>query len=1025
MPLLEHAQELAARGPAGAHVEMLESEVRALGVAQEDPPLERQALARGVGDGEAQPGVLQEGGVGEGVAAVQDDLLGAHFGHVHVDALGDAAAGPDELQAGPDPHGLWHVGGRRAGAGVLDRDSFRRGQAAVVEGIDADAAGVGDDEAHVRLALSRKPFPGRLECLGQGLLPGLVDPEPGQEAKNARVAPHVLRELVVPAAGEVVEQLAVLELPLHRGAREVVHDGGELAEVAEQQELDFPVHGDAGDVVPQPRVQLCDLFRHQPVDVAVPVPDGAPCPVVGRLRLHAEVLHGGVGLRDDLDLVPFFPEGGHDLARQVGFPGARVARQQQAFAFEAVEHGVPRDLPVRRAAIIRTLGLDSGDPVLALEALDLLAPVHGRAVGVFLADQAVHKALELFGQDAVRFNRLQVPRRHGGERVPDAADRDVLRGHHEVVHGPTAPVGQQLGHVDVVPVHPARGVQEQLPVLAAGAVELVVAGAHGVDEVHVARPEPDEGVHRQLRVVLLSLRPGRLHLLQGLGHGLLVHVRCGVQAPHEVVPGRDALFKHVGRRGLGVPAFAHVGEPREGRPAPVLRELHVGQVRQVPLAGWLHVVLGAEDGCRELGMGQGVLAAPDHVYSVADPLRLVAVELEDQRGQPGRFHVGLVSPPAEAGLQRRGVRELQGRFVPVALEAQGLQILGLCGEGLVHGDDVVQLARPRGDGRRAELALVVLLREHGLPRPGRIPARLEKVKEDLARRARQALPAIGEPQPAHPGLQHLQVLVEGADDAVLAAAHSQAQAPPLAHAPHDHLGAVPLSQELPPDLLQVLGVEVTAADLALPLPPVLELRRFAWLPLAPVFGVGPVPDRLAPRDGAGGFVEEGVAVPAREGHGPLLLDRRLELVQQAALAVHVEHRGLAPDAEGSDLSGRDALLLPLASDAGDCVEVREHLLNRQPHQLRKLPGDAELVRPLFEGGLEDLVAAKQLVGDVPQGPEGLVQDGVHHHLVVHDLHGLLAEVSFFEYLEKIELYCSKENYNLGIFRELENFVLLF
>ena len=149
---------------------------------------------------------------------------------------------------------------------------------------------------------------------------------------------------------------------------------------------------------------------------------------------------------------------------------------------------------------------------------------------------------------------------------------------------------------------------------------------------------------------------------------------------------------------------------------------------------------------------------------------LVAVELEDQRGQPGRLHVGLVSPPAEAGLQRRGMRVLQGRFVPVTLEAQGLQVLGLRGEGLVHGDDVVQLARRRGDGRRAELALVVLLREHGLPRAGRIPARLKKVKEDLARRARQALPAIGEPQPAHPGLQHLQVLVEGADDAVLAAA---------------------------------------------------------------------------------------------------------------------------------------------------------------------------------------------------------------------------------------------------------------
>ena len=75
----------------------------------------------------------------------------------------------------------------------------------------------------------------------------------------------------------------------------------------------------------------------------------------------------------------------------------------------------------------------------------------------------------------------------------------------------------------------------------------------------------------------------------------------------------------------------------------------------MPLAGLLHVVLGAEDGRRELGMGQGVLAAPDHVYSVADVVRLVAVELEDERRESGRFHVLLVSPPAEARLQCRGV----------------------------------------------------------------------------------------------------------------------------------------------------------------------------------------------------------------------------------------------------------------------------------------------------------------------------------------------------------------------------------
>ena len=132
MSVLEHAQELAAGGPAAPHIEVLEGEVRALGVAQEDPPFERQALTRGVGDGVAQPGVFQEGGMGERVAAVQDDLLGAHFCHMHVDAFGHAAADAHELQAGPDPHGLRHVGGRRASAGVLDRHSFRRGQATVV-----------------------------------------------------------------------------------------------------------------------------------------------------------------------------------------------------------------------------------------------------------------------------------------------------------------------------------------------------------------------------------------------------------------------------------------------------------------------------------------------------------------------------------------------------------------------------------------------------------------------------------------------------------------------------------------------------------------------------------------------------------------------------------------------------------------------------------------------------------------------------------------------------------------------------
>ena len=161
---------------------------------------------------------------------------------------------------------------------------------------------MGDDEAHVRLALSRESFSSARDC-SRGS-------STRSQVRKSKM-PGSLLMFSVPAVAEVVEQLAALR----RGACEVVHDGGELAEVAEQQELDFAVHGDAGDVVPPPRVELRDLLRHQPVDVAVPVPDGAPRPVVCRLRLRAEVLHGGVGFGDDLDLVPFFPEGGHDLSR--------------------------------------------------------------------------------------------------------------------------------------------------------------------------------------------------------------------------------------------------------------------------------------------------------------------------------------------------------------------------------------------------------------------------------------------------------------------------------------------------------------------------------------------------------------------------------------------------------------------------------------------------------------------------------------------------------------------------------------
>ena len=79
--------------------------------------------------------------------------------------------------------------------------------------------------------------------------------------------------------------------------------------------------------------------------------------MVGRLHLHAEVLHGGVDA----------------LAHA---------------SFEAVERRDP--LRPSSSAAIGTLGLDSGDPILSLEALT--SSVHKRAVEVFSAHQAVHEA---------------------------------------------------------------------------------------------------------------------------------------------------------------------------------------------------------------------------------------------------------------------------------------------------------------------------------------------------------------------------------------------------------------------------------------------------------------------------------------------------------------------------------------------------------------------------------------------------------------------------------------------------------
>ena len=151
----------------------------------------------------------------------------------------------------------------------------------------------------------------------------------------------VLRELVVAAARQVVEEPGVPEGLRDRRAPEGVQHRRQLPEIAQQQELDLGVQGQLRDVGPEAGVQLRDLLDDEPVQLAAPVTDAPADEAVRRLRSGAQVLHGAVGLGDELDHLPELAELRHDLARQVRLPGAGHAREEEALPVQAVQEGGP------------------------------------------------------------------------------------------------------------------------------------------------------------------------------------------------------------------------------------------------------------------------------------------------------------------------------------------------------------------------------------------------------------------------------------------------------------------------------------------------------------------------------------------------------------------------------------------------------------------------------------------------------------------------------------------------------------
>ena len=195
---------------------------------------------------------------------------------------------------------------------------------------------------------------------------------------------------------------------------------------------------------------------------------------------------------------------------------------------------------------------------------------------------------------------------------------------------------------------------------------------------------------------------------------------------------------------------------------------------------------------------------------MTDAVGIALRQLADQRRRARALHVGVVDAAAHAALQARGAGGLyQERLGPVALQAQGLQHLGLALQGLVHGHDV-ELAAAQLDAGSSAL-------QDPVPAALRIQALgVEEVLEGLGGGARQALAPVLQAQLLHPGLEDFGVLGVLRDDAVGGVPDAEAQGPPVAQGAHGDLGLVALGQQRGADAAQVLGPEVARLDAARP-----------------------------------------------------------------------------------------------------------------------------------------------------------------------------------------------------------------
>ena len=210
--------------------------------------------------------------------------------------------------------------------------------------------------------------------------------------------------------------------------------------------------------------------------------------------------------------------------------------------------------------------------------------------------------------------------------------------------------------------------------------------------------------------MLLALNPALLHALQDLFETLLIDVRCGVQAPLEVLPLGEPRLEQISAHGLGVPAPPDEGQAVQHALAVVAGQIDPHDIRQLALLRRDDAVQGTKD-------GQGEARAAAHVDALAGSQVIPLLQLKDQRRQPRRGHVVLVHKPTKATLEGCAVVPLQAGLGSMTLQAQG--------------PDAVR-RRTRAMGAPDSLHM-----------PCCRALALQQVQEDLQAGPGQAVPAIG------------------------------------------------------------------------------------------------------------------------------------------------------------------------------------------------------------------------------------------------------------------------------------------